>query len=985
MKHKREKKAFKYQKLWIYVALFALLAGVLSKAGILTGMQVNAKEKKIKVGFMEQADFAQESDRHFYGYGVEYLERIGEYTGWEYEFVYDTWENCMSMTKSGEIDLLCMVQRTPEREKDYLYTSVPFGYEYTIVYAKNDSDIYYMDHEVMNGKRVGMMTGSLHSKEMVSHAAEEGIEIEEVYFDSEQMALDALQDGSVDIAAVGSLYSHENVKIVDRFGTKAIYCITGKMNTQLMEELDYALQRLKVMEPAVEAELTEKYYGMASISDSPMFTRQEAEYIEKAEPVSVKLMQGSKPLSYIEDGEMDGVFVDYLNLLSEKSGLEFEIEIVTTPMTMEEQTQHIVEGDYLMLRAESALEDSDLGTEIATSTILLETQLSYVKHKETVLKTGRDDLVFAITGEMGYLPPLLERDVPNCIIKYYNSTTDCLEAVIKGDADVAIQDAYMITYLLQKPRYADNLVEYPGKVYTNGMCLFGSAENQLLIDIINKTISYISEEEKSNLVSMELISNPYDQGITDFLYRYQRWIIFSALCVIISVTVYTVLLRRITSLKFERKEYELLRKKNKQDELTGVYNRACFYEEARKMIDESTEEMCILMMDISNFKVVNDLYGMSTGDKLLCYMAEELQELVYGRKYILARFNGDHFYMCLAKKDFEEISLPKRFKTFLDEIDIKAIYGVFMIEDQKELPVNIMCDRANLAAHDNSRQRSEYIRFYSDEERKRIVRETEIENDMEKALETRQFCVFVQPKYDISRDKIIGGEALVRWKHPQKGMIPPGLFIGIFEKNGFIVRLDYYVWEETCRVIAKLKKLGYENLPISINVSRAHFYGKELRDKLAELIGKYQLKPDDIELEITETICAEDTDIIYKRIKELRSDGFKVAMDDFGSGYSSLNMLKEVPLDIIKMDLKFLDGGEDVEKGRFILHTLIDLAKNMQLQVIVEGVETKEQVQFLREIGSYYVQGYYYSKPVDIETYENMLKQEKEDSKNSEF
>jgi EAL domain-containing protein (putative c-di-GMP-specific phosphodiesterase class I) len=206
-------------------------------------------------------------------------------------------------------------------------------------------------------------------------------------------------------------------------------------------------------------------------------------------------------------------------------------------------------------------------------------------------------------------------------------------------------------------------------------------------------------------------------------------------------------------------------------------------------------------------------------------------------------------------------------------------------------------------------------------------------------------------------------------------MIPPFEFIGVFEKNGFIIRLDYFVWEETCKLLSKLKKEGYGGYPISINVSRAHFYGNGLMEKLKELIEKYEIEPQELELEITETICAEDPEIIYKKVRQLQESGFKVAMDDFGSGYSSLNMLKEMPLDIIKMDLKFLDGGDNEEKSHYILQTLISLAQNMKLLVVVEGVETKVQVEFLRDIGSYYAQGYYFSKPVDIETYECMLKE----------
>ena len=312
----------------------------------------------------------------------------------------------------------------------------------------------------------------------------------------------------------------------------------------------------------------------------------------------------------------------------------------------------------------------------------------------------------------------------------------------------------------------------------------------------------------------------------------------------------------------------------------------------------------------------------------------------------------------------------------MEELRIKVVYGVYFVKIKSNLPVNIMCDRARTAVRKKDEHNKTYIHYYSDEEHNKVLEEQEIEREMEKALKERQFCIYVQPKFDIDTENVVGGETLVRWIHPTKGMIAPYKFIPLFERNGFIIHLDYFIWEETCRLLADLKKKGYPSKAISINVSRSHFYGDELKEKLEELITKYQLEPWELELEITETICAVDPETIYAKVKELRKVGFRVAMDDFGSGYSSLNMLKEMPLDIIKMDLKFLDGGDAVERSRYILSSLIYLAQNMQLHVVVEGVETREQIDFLKEIGNHYVQGYYFSKPVETMVYEGMLKKE---------
>ena len=942
-----------------------------------------AEGKIIKVGAITGNSFIENTDGVYHGYGVEYLEEIAQYTGWEYTYVFDTWDNCIKRLESGELDMLCNMQYTRERADRYLYAQIPLGYDYSIIYAHPDSDIFFEDYDAMKGAKVGLMAKSNHSESFLKQAEALELNSEVIYYDTEEAMVKALMNNDVELIVTGSIYSRNDLKAVGRFGTVPYYCVTTNKQIRLMNELDEALQNIKVENPGIEASLAEKYYGDNQVSSSPLFTREENEYIENREPVRVRLMVNSQPLSYIDKaGNPKGIFVEYLKLLSEKSGLQFKIEIAMDSTGMEKQTERILEEDYIMLRSKRALEANGLDERLIMTNPVLTTRLSYVKHKNKVADTRRNDYVFAITNEMGYFEDMLQSKGAEYQVKYYKDTEACLDAVIKGEADIAAQDSYGMTYLLQKPKYAQNLVECPGEECTNGMCLIASKDEQILIQILNKTINYISEDESDSFLTLELLLNPYELTIGDVLYRYGYMILIVIVVLVGAVATYTILMRRMTKLEFQKKEYELLQKKVQQDELTGVYNRPAFLKKARKLIDNTEEEMCIVLMDISNFKVINDLYGSKTGDRLLRHLADELKQRGKDKDFVVGRFNSDHFYMCMKMADFAQMQFPKRYKTFLQDMDVTVIYGVFQVGDNKDVPVNIMCDRASLAAHDEGRKRREYIRYYSDDERKKLIREQEIVNDMEKALEERQFSVFIQPKYNIFENKIVGGEALVRWFHPQKGMVSPGEFIPVFEKNGFIIPLDYYVWEETCRFVSELKKKGYDSLPISVNVSRAHFYGKELKDKLEELITKYGLDKTDIELEITETICAEDPDIIYKRVKELQESGFKVAMDDFGSGYSSLNMLKEMPLDIIKMDLKFLDGGDNEEKSRNILGTLISLAKSMDLYVVVEGVETKEQVEFLQSIGTRCAQGYYYSRPVDCPAFEVMLIHEKEKNEN---
>lgn len=939
-------------------------------------MPVLAKGKVVKVGAIEGNSFIEEISGVYHGYGVEYLEEIAEYTGWTYEYVFDNWENCMEMFENGEVDILCNVQKTPEREQRYLYSCIPFGYDYSIIYAHPDSDIYYQDYEAMKGKTVGLISIGIHTESYLKYAEKMELDSRIVYFDLEDEMVNAILNKEIDMGVTGSIYNRTDMKAVGRFGTNPYYIVMQKNNADLMEELNEAMQHIKVENPGIEASLAQKYYGDTQISSNPLFTKEEQEYIRSRGPITVRLMEEVRPISYLDGDEKKGVFVSYLELLAQKTGLQFEVEIIGADQDVKEEIANHAKSNDLMLHEALAIETFGLDEEFIMSNPVITSPLSYFKSKDQLGEGIKKDYIFAITKEMTYFENMLKKSNPDFGVKYYDTPEECFEALIANEADIGVQNSYIASYLFQKPRYATMLVECPGQECLNDFCLVASGREQILIQIINKAINYISEEEKTAIITTELLLEPYEYTVGDLLYRYWKFLVVVISLIVLLVATYTILMRRTTKLEFQKKEYDILQKKVQQDELTGVYNRPAFYQEAKKMIDESTDEMCIVLMDIANFKVVNDLYGIHVGDKLLIYMAEELTKIGQDKEFKVGRFNSDHFYMCMKLSDFETINFPQRYKTFLEDMDITVIYGVYPVKDNKDVPINIMCDRASLAAHDEERKRGEYIRYYSDEEREKLIREQEVINDIEKALEGRQFAVYIQPKYNIFANEIIGGEALVRWFHPQKGMISPAEFIPILEKNGFIIQLDYYVWEETCRFVAGLKKKGYPRFPISVNVSRAHFYGKELCEKLKELIEKYQLEPDDIELEITETICAEDPDIIYKKIDALQKSGFKIAMDDFGSGYSSLNMLKDIPLDILKMDLKFMDGGDNAEKSHSIIKTLIALAKSIDLQVVVEGVEKEEQISFLRDIGCRYTQGYYYSKPIECEAFEAKLKEQ---------
>ena len=268
--------------------------------------------------------------------------------------------------------------------------------------------------------------------------------------------------------------------------------------------------------------------------------------------------------------------------------------------------------------------------------------------------------------------------------------------------------------------------------------------------------------------------------------------------------------------------------------------------------------------------------------------------------------------------------------------------------------------------------------LYTEQMGKEMQREQQIINEMDTALEEKQFVVYFQPKYELDGYTPRGAEALVRWKKPDGTMVSPGEFIPVFEKNGFIIKLDYYVWDQVCQLIATALRAGRKPDPISVNVSRVNLYNPNFLESLVNLVEKYRIPPEYLHLELTESVFSDTENVILNAVNYLHKAGFTILMDDFGSGYSSLNVLKDIDLDVLKIDMKFLSKGKDDGRGEKILAAVIQMAKALDMPVIAEGVEEKKQVQMLKRLGCNYIQGYYFAKPMPQEDYERLARKSHE-------
>lgn len=421
--------------------------------------------------------------------------------------------------------------------------------------------------------------------------------------------------------------------------------------------------------------------------------------------------------------------------------------------------------------------------------------------------------------------------------------------------------------------------------------------------------------------------------------------------------------------------YEEEKYRSTHDSLTGALNREAFFEDVRNILDEYPNvEYVMVCCNIKGFKLINDMFGVEEADRLLIRCADTIREKIQ-KGATFARLEADRFAVLMPKSRYtEELFMTgmNMVSNYLNNAQYRMVIlvGVYEIFD-KQAPVISMVDGAFLAIDSISSSFKNSIAYYGDMLRREYLSEQKILGEFEEALQTGQFAMFLQPIVNMDQ-KVKLSEALVRWIHPDRGIIAPASFIPLLEKTGYIYKLDMYIWEQAAKRLAYWASMGFDDLSISVNISVKDFYYIDLYETLVGLVEKYHINPSRLKLEITETIFMTEKERQLEIINSLKEYGFLVEIDDFGSGYSSLNMLKEVPADILKMDMAFLSMDKNATRGRKIVNTIITLAKALGMLVIIEGVETQEQMEYLRGTGADYLQGYFFDKPLPVKRFEEL-------------
>ena len=414
------------------------------------------------------------------------------------------------------------------------------------------------------------------------------------------------------------------------------------------------------------------------------------------------------------------------------------------------------------------------------------------------------------------------------------------------------------------------------------------------------------------------------------------------------------------------------------DQLSGLYNKEAFYRIAEDMLRRDREQEYVIgQWNFDRFKAVNELYGSAIGDQIITDFGQFMKSF-FADCGIQGRLEADHFVTC-CRKDFldahaQEIDdlLWGRVKWYNVPYPIQLHAGFYTVENVEE-EVKLMCDRAGMALHPIKESYMVRTSYFTAQMRELYLKEQQMMRDVDQAIEEREFYVVYQPIIHVRSQKIISAEALVRWKRADGTVVSPGEFVPVFEKNGFVSRLDQYVLEEVCRYQSKRKAEGKMIVPISVNLSRVDFYNRNLKDDICAMLEQYGLTPDCLKLEITESAYMDRPQELMEAIATFRSSGFKVLMDDFGSGFSSLNMLMDASADILKIDMRFMDNLETSDKAGTILYSIIQMAKSIRMEVVAEGVETASQYELLFSMDCDNIQGYFFFKPLPEEEFSEKL------------
>ncbi len=682
------------------------------------------------------------------------------------------------------------------------------------------------------------------------------------------------------------------------------------------------------------------------------------------------------PVFYIDEktGEITGIGVDLMLLAADEAGYEISFKEIK-----EETLKDALDNpEYDLVMPFGSAVQSTMGKASVVSDIFLDTPFTLVTEEKQSLPSI-NNLRVGMLKSLAGAAETIESLFPGIEIVMFETMSDSVKALRAGSVDALLHNSYVWSYYLQKPSYSD-LVVQPSAMFTVDFRAgtIDDAEGKEIIEKLNVGIGKITDPQRQAIILDHTTRKLYHYDFGDYLRLYGFAFIMGTL-LFIFLTISILFRQKAFQLEHEEKMRQMV----DHDPLTGVYSLNGFRKRVEELLRENPDiPYTISYNNIIDFKYINDRYGWEAGDEFLKFWTSKSLEYLTDKEAI-GRVDADHIIVLRIIGGMEQVNADDEliFKTlrnyFIDrgkDIKVRMSTGIYVLmpEDYQNINVERMLDYARVAEKRVQDDTKDGYDFYNPEQWEKGRRDTNIISHLPKALETGEIQVWYQPQVDYVTGKVVGAEALCRWKHVNMGFISPAEFVPALEEAGLILDLDKFVWERVCQDLNRWKEQGHSR-ELSVNLSRCDIKGKiDIPSYFNDLVKKYGLDPKQLRIEITETAYVEDSELLIQTTTRLREYGFLVEMDDFGSGYSSLNMLKEVPVDKIKMDLRFLTRTGDPKMGSIIIEHIIAMIQDLGMDVLAEGIETKEQAETLKKLGCVKMQGFYFYRPMPVGDYEKL-------------
>ena len=695
--------------------------------------------------------------------------------------------------------------------------------------------------------------------------------------------------------------------------------------------------------------------------------------------LTVGVPENRCPIFYRDSdtGEPVGIGVDLMRFAAAEAGFDATFQFVREANLKEA----LDNTDYDVVMPFGSAVTSASGQPTVVSDNLMQTPFTFVTIGNRELPP-LDELRVGMVGSLGAGIETLRKFYPDMEISTYDTMGDCVKALRDGKVDALLHNSYVWSYVLQKPSYSD-LVVQPSTVFSMDFRAgtTDTPEGRATIERLNGGIAKLNDTKRQAYVLDYTSRSLYRYELSDYLYQYGLVLLLTVLLFAALIVIAVQIIRAM------RKEHEEeMKQMLEYDPLTGVYSMNGFRKRVEELLITHPDAPYFLSYNnIRGFKFINDSLGREAGDELLKFWAAKSLENLSNEEAI-GRITADRFavlrHITTEEKTSEDVKyvfepVQNFFLNQGKKNRVQICSGIYVLtaKDFRQIDVDHMLDLARVAEKRVRDSRKTDFAFYNPEQWEKGKRIADVVNFLPLALQAGNIQVWYQPQVDYEKGKIIGAEALCRWDHDKLGWIGPSDFISTLEEAGLIFDLDQFVWDKVCQDLQRWNEQGYHR-SVSVNLSRGDVNEeRDIPGHFHNLIKKYGLTPDQLRIEITETAYVESTELLVRTTERLRELGFKVEMDDFGSGYSSLHMLKEVPVDRIKLDLHFLTASGDSDKCRTIVSCMINMVDLLGMEMIAEGVETIDQAKFLKSQGCNRMQGYYFYRPMPVGDFEKILSQ----------